>query len=37
VQLQCTVGSTNWALIPKDCLPPGNEGFFEVVNPPPQN
>jgi hypothetical protein len=37
VQLQCIAGTTNWALIPKECLAPGNQGYFEVVNPPPQN
>jgi hypothetical protein len=37
VPLQCTAGATNWALIPKDCLAPGNQGYFDVVNPPPQN
>ncbi|HEX3720974.1 MAG TPA: hypothetical protein VH595_23735 [Verrucomicrobiae bacterium] len=36
VPLQCVAGTTNWALIPNDCLAPGKEGFFEVVNPPPQ-
>jgi hypothetical protein len=35
VPVQLVPGSTNWALIPEDCLPPGKTGFFEVVNPPP--
>jgi hypothetical protein len=32
---QCVTGGTNWALIPKDCLPSGSAAFFEIVNPPP--
>jgi len=28
------VGNTVWALIPNDCLPPGNNAFFLLQNPP---
>jgi hypothetical protein len=36
VQPQIVAGGTNWALIPRDCLPATNQAYFRVVNPPPK-
>lgn len=35
LQYQAVAGGTNWALIPKQNLPPNSEATFLIVNPPP--